>query len=117
MVRLATSGIRVSGVTSFFASLIGLASFFSGRARIASSRSIEKPIHSFFSLTYAKGIDSPRVPAVRTPVRLIFSRTVSACTGTAAPSSRTPANHAAAHRFIGDPFVASPLTGSPGPPA
>src|SRR5262249_2591771 len=90
-------------MTSFFSSLMGLPSFFSRRARMASRRSMEKPIHSFFSLMNAKGMVVPRVRAVRVPVRLIFSRPVSARRGAGAPSSRAPASHGVTQRFIGGP--------------
>jgi hypothetical protein len=63
--------------------------------------SMEKPIHSFFSLMNAKGIALPRVPAVRTPVRLIFSRT-----GPAAPSNSRTDSQTAAHRLIAGPLLA-----------
>ena len=74
---------------------------------MASSRSMEKPLNSFFSSMNAKGMLLPRVPAVKAPVRLILSRTVSARTGAAAVSSRTPANPTGTYRFIGHPFITS----------
>ncbi len=47
-----SSGMRVGGVLSFFSTLIGLPSFFSSAGLISSStRSIEKPTHSFLALT------------------------------------------------------------------
>src|SRR5215831_659297 len=94
MARLTTREIRVALVTSLLSSLICLPSFFSRRAWMASSRSMEKPLNSFFSLMNAKGMLLPRVPAVRTPV--------------AVPRSRRPASHTATHRFIGGPPRGSP---------
>src|SRR2546422_89600 len=68
------SGIRVGGVDSFFSTLIDLPTAFwtSGLTSI-STRSIEKPTHSLFLLTYAKGGEPVRVPIVKTPVSLIFA--------------------------------------------
>ena len=44
-----SSGMRVGGVISFFSTLIGLPSFFSSAGLTSSStRSIEKPTHSFW---------------------------------------------------------------------
>ena len=46
------SGMRVGGVLSFFSTLIGLPSFFSSAGLTSSStRSMEKPTHSFRGLT------------------------------------------------------------------
>src|SRR2546425_3929601 len=61
-------GMRVGGVDSFFSSLIGLPSFRSiAGLTPCSTRSIEKPTHSFCLLTNANGGDAVRVPIVSTP--------------------------------------------------
>src|SRR5215470_9456484 len=59
-----SSGIRVGGGLSFFASA-GLIS--------SSTRSMEKPTHSFLLLTYPNGGDPVRGPIVTVPVSLILS--------------------------------------------
>jgi len=67
-------GMRVGGVDSFFSTLIGLPSFRSiAGLTPCSTRSIEKPTHSFCLLTNANGGDAVRVPIVSTPDWPIFS--------------------------------------------
>src|SRR5213078_4818352 len=86
------------GVDSFFSTLMGFPSFRSSAGLTAcSTRSIEKPTHSFCLLTNANGGDAVRVPIVRTPVWLIFSSVLcwasaGAATDSASPSARRTAS-------------------------
>src|SRR5437667_198435 len=64
-----SKGMRVGGVDSFFSIVMGLPSFRSIAGLTAcSTRSIEKPTHSFCLLTNANGGDAVRVPIVSTPL-------------------------------------------------
>src|SRR5262245_42584861 len=84
-----SSGMRVGGVDSFFSSLTVLPSFFESSGTMScSTRSMEKPTHSFLLLTKAKGGEPVRVPMVSVSVRPIFSSVVSAEAG-ATPAQRT----------------------------
>src|SRR5215472_18690056 len=68
-------GMRVGGVDSFFSILMVLLSFFSMAGLTSSStRSMEKPTHSFLAFTYAKGGEPVRVPMMSVPVWLMRSR-------------------------------------------
>jgi len=95
------SGIRVAGVDSFFSSFTGLPTLLETAGRMScSTRSMEKPTHSFCLLTYAKGGEPVRVPMVRVPVRAIFSSVVSATAGATLASITASATRRLSSRFI-----------------